>query len=65
MLTLYIGRAKYLLGRGEETEAHVNEALRLSPRDTLADRWMACSRASPELQLGADAEAVVWLRRRS
>ena len=32
----YIGRAKYLLGRGEETEAHVQEALRLSPRDTEA-----------------------------
>jgi tetratricopeptide (TPR) repeat protein len=27
----YIGLAKYLLGRGEETGPHINEALRLSP----------------------------------
>ena len=31
-----IGLAKFLIGRGEETEAHVQEALRLSPRDTFA-----------------------------
>jgi tetratricopeptide (TPR) repeat protein len=31
-----IGFAKSLIGRGEETEAHVQEALRLSPRDTFA-----------------------------
>ena len=30
-----IGLAKFFLGRGEETEAHIQEALRLSPRDTL------------------------------
>ena len=30
----FIGHAKYQLGRAAETEAHVNEALRLSPRDT-------------------------------
>jgi TolB-like protein len=30
----WIGSAKYFLGRGMETEAHINEALRLSPRDT-------------------------------
>ena len=36
-----IGIAKFLLGRGAETESHINEAFRLSPRDTLADRWMA------------------------
>ena len=29
-----IGMAKYMIGRGTETEAHVREALRLSPRDT-------------------------------
>ena len=28
-----------LLGRAEETEAHVDEALRLSPRDTNAHTW--------------------------
>ena len=31
-----IGRGKIFVGRAEETEAHVVEALRLSPRDTLA-----------------------------
>src|SRR5208283_895678 len=35
-----IGFGKILIGRAEETEAHVAEALRLSPRDTLAYLWM-------------------------
>src|SRR5271165_4863846 len=35
-----IGLGKDLIGRAEETEAHVVEALRLSPRDTLAYVWM-------------------------
>jgi tetratricopeptide (TPR) repeat protein len=36
----FIGLAKFFDGRGEETEAHVQEALRLSPRDTDAYIWM-------------------------
>ena len=36
----FVGRGKILVGRPEETEAHVAEALRLSPRDTMADTWM-------------------------
>jgi hypothetical protein len=35
-----IGWAKFLLGRGAETEGHIHEALRLSPRDIGAFRWM-------------------------
>jgi tetratricopeptide (TPR) repeat protein len=35
----YIGLGKILLGRAEEAEAHVGEALRLSPRDTSAHTW--------------------------
>jgi Flp pilus assembly protein TadD len=31
-----IGMAKNMLGRSDETEAHIREALRLSPRDILA-----------------------------
>jgi TolB-like protein/class 3 adenylate cyclase len=58
----YIGRAKYLLGRGEETEAHVQEALRLSPRDTEAFVWMIFA-GFAKLQLGADEEAVARFRR--
>ncbi len=36
----YIGLGKIYIGRAEETEAHIAEALRLSPRDTLALTWM-------------------------
>ncbi|WP_342740881.1 adenylate/guanylate cyclase domain-containing protein [Bradyrhizobium sp. B117] len=57
-----IGFAKYFLGRGEETEIHVQEAFRLSPRDTLGSRWMAWV-GFAKMQLNLDAEAVVWLRR--
>ena len=57
-----IGMAKYFIGRGMETEAHVREALRLSPRDTSAYIWMSISGIA-KLWLGADAEAVAWLRR--
>jgi TolB-like protein/Flp pilus assembly protein TadD len=57
-----IGLGKFLLGRGAETEAHINEAFRLSPRDPFAFRWMV-SVAVAKAQLGADAEAVIWLRR--
>jgi tetratricopeptide (TPR) repeat protein len=57
-----IGHAKYLLGRGAETEAHINEALRFSPRDTQAYRWMAIV-GMAKAQLNADTEAIVWLRR--
>ena len=40
-----IGAAKFFMGRGAETEAHVREAFRLSPRDTSAFRWMTVCRA--------------------
>jgi TolB-like protein/Flp pilus assembly protein TadD len=58
----FIGTAKVLLGRGAETEAHINEAFRLSPRDTMAHRWLVWVGLA-RAHLGADAEAVVWLRR--
>jgi TolB-like protein/class 3 adenylate cyclase len=35
-----IGLGKIYLGRGQETDAHIAEALRLSPRDTAAYAWM-------------------------
>jgi TolB-like protein/Tfp pilus assembly protein PilF len=57
-----IGLAKFLLGRGAETEPHINEAFRLSPRDTLSPRWMVWV-GLDKAQLGADAEAVTWMRR--
>jgi TolB-like protein len=57
-----IGLGKVYLGRAEETEAHIHEALRLSPRDIFAYRWMFFVGIA-KLWRGADAEAVAWLRR--
>jgi tetratricopeptide (TPR) repeat protein len=57
-----IGLAKAFLGQGAETEAHVIEALRLSPRDTFAPEWLIYV-GTAKAQLGADAEAVSWMRR--
>ena len=57
-----IGMAKIYTGRSEETEAHVREALRLSPRDTFAFSWIATAGVA-KLYLGDDEEAVAWLRR--
>ena len=58
----YIGLGKICIGHAEETEAHVVEALRLSPRDTLAYIWMN-SRAMAKLHLGSYEQAVAWFRR--
>jgi TolB-like protein len=58
----FIGLAKFFLGRSEETEAHIREALRLSPRDNNAYRWFMFVGLA-KLFLGADVEAVAWLRR--
>ena len=57
-----IGLAKFYMGRPTETEGHVIEAFRLSPRDNGAYRMMRFVGVA-KLQLGADAEAVDWLRR--
>jgi tetratricopeptide (TPR) repeat protein len=57
-----IGVAKYLIGRALETEDHIHEALRLSPRDIFAFRWMMFV-GFAKSQLNADAEAVTWFRR--
>ncbi len=58
----FIGLAKFFLGRSEETEAHIHEALRLSPRDNNAYRWFMFAGLA-KLFLGADVEAAAWLRR--
>jgi TolB-like protein len=57
-----IGTAKLFLGRGGETEAHIEQALRLSPRDTVVYIWSLFV-GQAKLWQGADAEAIVWLRR--
>jgi TolB-like protein/class 3 adenylate cyclase len=57
-----IGWAKYLSGRSAETEAHISEAFRLSPRDIFAPRWMMWMGLA-KMHLDADAEALGWFRR--
>jgi TolB-like protein/Flp pilus assembly protein TadD len=57
-----IGQSKLLIGRAEETESHVQEALRLSPRDPFAYLWLLTVGFSKGL-LGRPEEAVSWLRR--
>jgi tetratricopeptide (TPR) repeat protein len=57
-----IGYGKIFIGRAEETEAHVVEALRLSPRDTLAYIWMGIS-GGAKLLLGGHEQAVAWFQR--
>ena len=57
-----VGHAKYCLGRPEETEAHIRDALRLSPHDTLAFIWLGTIGIA-NFNLGKDEEAVVWLKR--
>jgi TolB-like protein/Flp pilus assembly protein TadD len=58
----WIGLAKYLSGRNDETEAHVLEALRISPRDNYAGAWMAFV-GFAKLSAGRDEDAVAWLNR--
>ena len=57
----YTGCAKFVLGRAEETEAHVREALRLSSRDALACVWLNIA-GFAKLCLCEYKEAVAWLR---
>ena len=57
-----LGFRQILFGSRAETEGHILEAFRLSPRDTDAYRWMRFVGVA-KLQLAADVEAVGWLRR--
>ena len=56
------GWAAFFMGRAAETERHILEALRLSPRDIFANLWMNCL-GRAKMQLGADADAIEWLRK--
>jgi TolB-like protein/class 3 adenylate cyclase len=58
----YKGFAKVYLGHAEEAEAHVLEALRLSPRDTLFYMWLATV-GFAKASLGEYEAAVAWLRK--
>jgi TolB-like protein len=57
-----IGLAKVFIGRAEETEAHIAEAVRLSPRDTGGYIWMTTA-GSAKLHLRSYEEAVGLFRR--
>ena len=57
-----IGLGKIFAGRAEETEAHVAEALRLSPRDTMAYRWMNTAGRAKN-HLGSWEQAAARFRR--
>jgi TolB-like protein/class 3 adenylate cyclase/Tfp pilus assembly protein PilF len=57
-----IGQNKLFIGRAEETEAHVLEALRLSPRDPWAYVWLLTAGFAACL-LGRNQEAASWFRR--
>ena len=52
-----IGVGKNLTGRSDETEAHVLEALRISPHDRRAGMWLMIA-ATAKLWAGHDEEAV-------
>ncbi len=58
----FIGLGKIFVGRAEETEAYIGEALRLSPRDTLAYVWVSHAGLA-KLHLGSYEQAVGWCRR--
>jgi TolB-like protein len=57
-----VGYGKIHIGHAEETEGHVAEALRLSPRDTVAYTWMNFAGLT-KLHIGSWEQAVAWYRR--
>jgi tetratricopeptide (TPR) repeat protein len=57
-----IGFGEILIGRAKETESHIAEALRLSPRDTMAYTWMFYAGLAKS-GLGSFEQAVAWFRR--
>jgi TolB-like protein/class 3 adenylate cyclase len=54
-----VGLAKIFIGRAQETEAHIVEGLRLSPRDTMAYAWMTIAGMAKN-RLGLWEQAVAW-----
>jgi TolB-like protein len=57
-----IGFGKIFIGRAEEMDAHIGEALRLSPRDTMAYSWMTNAGLAKN-HIGSWEQAVAWFRR--
>ena len=57
-----IGLGKIFIGRPEEAEADILDALRLSPRDSFAQIWMTHA-ATAKNQLGLWEQTIAWARR--
>jgi TolB-like protein len=58
----FIGLGKIFTGRAEETQTHVGDALRLSPRDTNAHTWKSFAGIAKAM-LGSYDPAAAWFRR--
>jgi TolB-like protein/class 3 adenylate cyclase/Flp pilus assembly protein TadD len=58
----YIGMGKYVSGRNEEVEAHIMEAMRISPRDPRALAWGIIVGIS-FIAIGRNTQASYWLSR--
>jgi tetratricopeptide (TPR) repeat protein len=58
---VHTGTAKYVLGRNDETQVHILEALRLSPRDRSTGAWFQIA-GFAKLGAGCDEEAILWFR---
>jgi TolB-like protein/Flp pilus assembly protein TadD len=56
---VHIGMTKYILGRNDETEAHIREALRLSPHDRSSGVWFGIV-GFAQLGAGRDEDAIRW-----
>jgi tetratricopeptide (TPR) repeat protein len=57
-----IGQSKLLIGRGEETEGHVQQALRFSPRDPWVFTYLVIVGLA-KCVLGRPEDAISWWRR--
>jgi tetratricopeptide (TPR) repeat protein len=58
----HMGLAHVYVGRADETEAHVREAVRLSPRDPLIYVWFSYV-GEAKACLGECEQALPWLRK--
>ena len=54
--------ASFFVGRAEETESHIAEALRLSPRDPGAYVWLFTVGVA-KAALGSYEQAIAWFQR--
>jgi TolB-like protein/class 3 adenylate cyclase/Tfp pilus assembly protein PilF len=58
----FIGLGKMYIGQAEETEGHIVEALRLSPRDSFAYAWLTFAGLAKNY-LGLHDDGVRWFQR--